>query len=89
MCDFRRKHANREKIQLMDISGNVFYKDTDKSNEGEELDFLIGDLSLEKHGSSHTLCIVVAGSEVNEDFTVTMQVKIPTKMCPNCGKILK
>ena len=84
MCDFRR---NKEKIQLANVSGCIFEVD----GERQELDFVVGELSLEKNHNplSYNVVIMVSGTDPNEDETVCTIAKFPTKICPNCGKVLK
>lgn len=88
MCDFRRSPANRQKIELMDVSGAVFTGG--KITNREELELMSGELSLEYSSmGAYNVCVQIAGAEANESFDIVALAKFPTKTCPNCGKTLK
>ena len=86
MCDFRKKHSNRESIPLMNVSGSMIQN----SEVHQELDFVTGKIELEKGSlfKQYNVVITVAGAEPNGDITICTTAKFPTKTCPNCGKPL-
>ncbi len=89
MCDFRLKASNRKKISLMDLKGCVF---NDKDvNAKQQLEFMFGEMSLEKklYPVSYKAVVTVSGADPNGDLTVCTIASFPTKVCPNCGKVLK
>jgi hypothetical protein len=89
MCDFRRKANNREKISLMDIKGCIL---SDKDVEAsQQLEFMFGEMSLEKRlcPVAYKAVVTVSGADPNGDLTVCTIASFPTKVCPNCGKVLK
>lgn len=88
MCDFRLTYSNRERISLMDISGSIMTGL--EENDHKQLDFMTGELSLEKSLSpvSYNTVITVSGIEPGNSSVCTI-AKFPTKICPKCGKPLK
>lgn len=89
MCNFRLGYQKREKIQLMNVAGSIF-RDNDNTSR-EELDYLNGELELQKNlvPLAYHIAITVAGTEVNNDFSVVTIARFTTTVCPKCGKILK
>jgi hypothetical protein len=87
MCDFRLKR--RGKIDLMDISGWIILSGS--LEDKNELDPITGTLELEKTFSppSYNVVVTIFGSDTNsDDIIVSTTAKFPTRICPNCGKVL-
>lgn len=83
MCDFRRK--DREKIPLPDALGSIF-----AGEERQELNFVTGNLELEKSLNPLTYKLVITVTGMTPDWnTVCTTIKIPVNICPNCGRVLR
>ena len=80
MCDFRKK----SEIQPADVTGSIFRDD----EEPQDLDYVVGCLSLQKSLGSYYILVTVSGADPNGELTAAFTIKIPTKTCPNCGRVL-